>query len=283
MNEKLQYASMLEIPVSTCSVTKLPTGKKIATKKRKFTEEQVKSMLMEKINNEEEISYRLNQFDDENEQNNSMQENMSSDIFDNENLIDFDKQNNENERDYSLKTNGGKKAKGFSVIGMQLVIIGILLATIFITNVLFIDSGINVFLRGIFEDDAPVVEQVTDQRIYSEFAPVISMGDNSELGLDNGIISFNGEGSIYAPCDGNITNIINNEDGTYSIEISHSDNFMSIINGIEHIYVNVGDAVYKNIPVGYLEADGASICFKNNLGEIIKGYQITDGLVQWAI
>ena len=55
MNEKLQYATMLEIPVSTCSITERSSGKKRRTHKKKVNHEQVKKQLMDKINGEEKV------------------------------------------------------------------------------------------------------------------------------------------------------------------------------------------------------------------------------------
>ena len=52
MNEKLQYASMLEIPVNTCNVT-VRTGK-ARKKKKKVDDEQIKSKLISKVNAEVE-------------------------------------------------------------------------------------------------------------------------------------------------------------------------------------------------------------------------------------
>jgi hypothetical protein len=71
------------------------------------------------------------------------------------------------------------------------------------------------------------------------------------------------------------------EDGTFDIEIMHSDNFKSVISGMEYVYVEQGQTVYKTIPVGYLEANGAKVCFNDGQGQVITNYQIEDGLVKW--
>ena len=48
MNEKLQYASMLEIPVNTCSVT-VRSGKARKKRSKSPDTEQVKSKLINKV------------------------------------------------------------------------------------------------------------------------------------------------------------------------------------------------------------------------------------------
>ena len=50
MNEKLQYASMLEIPVSTCNVTYKPTKKRRFGRKKSAATEDVKKELLKKVN-----------------------------------------------------------------------------------------------------------------------------------------------------------------------------------------------------------------------------------------
>ena len=63
MNEKLQYASMLEIPVSTCNVSVKPAKKRLFSKKKKVNHEQVKEQLVKKVNQLEsdgELAVQLN-------------------------------------------------------------------------------------------------------------------------------------------------------------------------------------------------------------------------------
>ena len=55
MNEKLQYASMLEIPVSTCNISSVKPKRKRFIRKKKVNDEQVKQQLLEKINGQEMV------------------------------------------------------------------------------------------------------------------------------------------------------------------------------------------------------------------------------------
>ena len=153
-----------------------------------------------------------------------------------------------------------------------------LIATIFLTNAVYADSGINVFLRGVFGTETASV----DLREYDEFAPVIAMGNN-KVSLEEGVISYAGEGSVYSACDGVVQSLVKGDDDKYTLEIAHSNNFKSIISGIERVYVAEGDTVKAKIPVGYLEADGATMCFMGSDGAIISNYQLENDMVVWAV
>ncbi len=273
MNEKLQYASMIEMPINTCNITSLTTKRKRAKRKRKVSEEQVKAELIEKINNEStNLSVQYENY--ENEQSEPLnelkvQENNEQPELIEQSAIVYETQNKK----------FTKKPFKVTVIGVQLMIIGLLVATILVTNALFEDSGINVFLKSVFLSE----QAQTDTRHHSDFAPVIAMGDNEQLVLEQGVITFKGKGSVYAPCDGKVVDVTKNEQGSFDIKIMHSDNFTSVISGVEYSYVQQGQKVYANIPVGYLEDNGASICFNDSLGNVITDYQIDNGLVKWAV
>ena len=260
MNEKLQYASMIEMPIDTCTITQI-TRKKKRVKKNKLQEEQVKEQLINKIN-----------LDQEEQGKNLLEQGAEENVYNNE--FETQEQNTVSVYEGAKET---KKPFRVTVIGVQLAVIGLLVATILLTNALFADSGINVFLRGVFGSE---VAQ-TDTRTQYDFAPVIAMGNNEELSLEQGIISFEGQGSVYSPCDGEVLSVTQMEDGTFDIEIMHSDNFKSVISGMEYVYVEQGQTVYKTIPVGYLEANGAKVCFSDGQGQVITNYQIEDGLVKW--
>lgn len=307
MNEKLQYATMLEIPVSTCSVSSAPVKKKGAGRKKKVNPEEVKEKLLKKINSEQ-VSEQIESPKDQSGQVLKAQEyqeligekvceekEQTAEQGEKDNLLDakpvMDEEKSEQEIDSVEETitedctatvskaEIKKKEKfKFSIISVQLAIIGVLVATIFLTNALFIDSGINVFLRGVFGTETATV----DARTFKNFTPVVAMGDNDGVLLNDGIISFAGEGSVYAPCDGKVTSIVKENDGQYTIEITHSKNFKSVLFGVEHVYVELNDTVYRNIPVGFLETGSASMCFKGENGDIIGGYQLVGDTVVWA-
>lgn len=262
MNEKMQYATMLEIPECTCNVSSRHIKKKKIKKSKKENKlkgEQIKQEVLDMVNAEQQAT------DEQAEQNQT--------------LLEAENQILEQSDSASVYPYKPKKAKKFklSIIGAQFAIIGFLVATILLTNALYADSGINVFLRGVFGTEKVEV----DTRTFDEFSPIISMGDNDGVVLSEGVISYSGKGSVYAPCDGVVSGVIQTENGKFEIEIKHSENFKTVISDIEHLYVAEGDKVYGKIPVGYLQPDGASICFKNDAGLILDNYQIVDNMVVW--
>ncbi len=261
MNEKLQYASMLEIPVSTCNISAVKPKKKRLSRRKKVNDEQIKEQLLQKINEQDALDKRP-----------LLQEGEQAESL-------MNQSNFEQEQETATVYQNKPKKRGFSIIGVQLAIIGVLIASIFLTNAVYENSGINVFLRGVFG----VETQTVDTREFDDFAPIISMGDNYDLSLEEGVISFAGKGSVYSACDGIVENVIKGEDDKYTLEITHSENFKSVISGIERIYVSEGDVVKAKIPVGYLEPDGATMCFFGSDGEIIENYQIENDMVVWAV
>lgn len=282
MNEKLQYATMLEIPVNTCNVTFKQPKRRKTKRRRKQNLEEVKEQLLTKINDEQfgetiapvEISEQA-LLDSETITDNQIEvtaDEQGSLVSDEENIEELTAQVHVAEK---LKKRYRFK---FSVIGAQLAIIGVLIATIFLTNAFYADSGINVFLRSVFGGGQTQV--AVDSRKFDEFTPVIAM--DGEYTLENGVTSFVGEGSVYSPCDGKISSVVKGEDGKFIIEITHSTNFKSVLSGIDYAYAGVDDIVYGNIPVGYVRS-GATMCFTDSDGSVISNYQINDNTVIWAV
>ncbi len=262
MNEKMQYASMLELPVCTCNITSKPVKKKRlrkSKKENKVSDEQIKQEVLDMVNAEQEKTQ-------------IQEEELLEEAVPTELAV-------EQENSSTVYPYTPKKAHKFkvSIVGVQLVIIGFLVATILLTNAIYADSGINVFLRGVFGTERVEV----DTRTHQEFSPIISMGDNYDITLNDGVITYSGQGSVYSPCDGVVSGVIETENGKFEIEIKHSENFKTVISDIERLYVSLGDKVYRKIPVGYLQADGATICFKNEVGSILEDYHITNNTVVW--
>ena len=272
MNEKLQYATMLEIPVSTCSVTFKPIKKKLFTKKKKVDHEEVKKELLDKINAQQDFALQDSQV--------QIQSEIQQPILEQVEQEQVDLSITDQPTQMVNTTNNPKKKKfRISIIGVQLAIIGVLIATIFVTSAIYPTSGVNVFLRNVF--GTQTVAQ-TDDRIYADFAPVINLFDDELPVISDGVITFSGKGSVYAPCDGKISAITKLENGKYDIEITHSENFKSVLTGIDFAYAGLDDMVFSNIPVGYVTA-GATMCFKGIDDALILDYQIIEDTVVWAV
>ena len=284
MNEKLQYAKMLEIPTSTSSITFKPSKKRRRLFKG-LLGEQPKEMLIDKVNssieNEELVS----------------QESLSDQpLVQTDNAQEFEQVNefqteevmldaiSDQEQDYVKITRTDKVKKKFrlkfSIIGVQVAVIVALLATIFITNTVMPNSAINTFLNGGVVSQTSIVE---DARLYSDFDPSLPTENSNGITIEQGIMSFSNSGSLYSPCDGRITGLLKAEDGTYTMEITHSENFKTVFTGLNFAYASVGDSVYSNLPVGYVSGDGAKMCFYDGENQTITDYELKDNDIKWVV
>ncbi len=272
MNEKLQYAEMLEIPVNTCNITYKPPKKRRGKIKKK--DDEVKSELIDKVNATEM------QIDPDSAEE-TMQDSVENiDNAESQTLVPVSEVTEEENNSLTVNIHKAEKKKRkfkFGVIGAQLTIIGALVATIFLTNALYADSGINTFFKGVFASK-PV--ETVDAREYAEFAPVINAGET--LTLENGVIATEHTGSLYSPCDGKITEISVGEDGKYSVEISHSDNFKTVVSGLQFVYGEKGSDVFTNVPVGYVAEVGATFSFYGSSGAITN-FTLNENTVVWAV
>jgi len=277
MNEKLQYARMLEIPVNTCTVTYKPIKKRVKKQKNKVDDEKVKAELLDKINSMEDSSSSGPTPTETSEGGEIL-----SSVTTTGNPVQGEAGSEEVKPQIETITTSIKSVtkakpvrKKFGVIAVQLTVVGVLLATIFITNALFENSGINAFMKSVFSTGK--VEEVLD---FDDFAPVINA--NGGLTLADGVISLDGEGSMYSPCDGTVQSVAKLEDDTYELTILHSENFKSVISGLTHVYVGEGDVVKSKIPVGYFYEDTASICFMNG-DVLLTDFVIDNNSVIWAV
>lgn len=250
MNEKLQYAEMLDMPIETSTITykRIKARRK---KKRKNDAEAVKNELINKINDIKDDS-----------------------AF--ENTGDGIKETVEKDETSSVKPLEKKKRKfKIGVIGVQVAVLCALVATVFLTNALIPDSGINSFIKGVFNGRQDTV----DTRVYTDFAPVIKNGVIDSEGK----INLTAKKSAYSPCEGTVEKVTLAEDKTYTIEIKHSQNFKTVFTGLKHVYVGSGDKVVSTIPVGFVEAEGATMCFIGSDGAAIVNFTLDGSAVVWAV
>lgn len=259
MNEKLQYATMLEIPVNTANISLKPSKKRRKVKKQSEQVDAVKEELMQKVNSE---SDKMEKTETENVQvaeENALLENNSEEYV-----------------SASVSKKRKKPVFRFSAIAVELVAVFALIAAIFLTNAFYENSAINVFMKKVF---SPSVTETVQEKTYTDFAPVMNF--NGDVSLDGGVISCTGSGSVYAAADGKVSSVVKEDDGTYTMNIAHSGLFSSKISGLSYAYLGEGDAVFGNIPVGYVK-DGFTMCF-NSGDAVITDYSIDGSAVLWAV
>ena len=249
MNEKLQYADMLEIPVSTTSIT-YKKIKRTRKNKEKPTTEDIKNQLIEKVNSPLEQTQ--------------------------EELV------NQEENSAIEQTEVSKKRKVFSFVSLQLCIIGMLVAVILVSTAVNPNSGINVFFNQVFGTSQN--QTTVDERTFEEFAPVFSIdGTGLEYVVEEGTTTVTGSGSVYCPVSGIVEAVTLDGEGKYSITVSHSENFSSIISGLTYCYAQVGEQVKQKIPVGFSTEKTYNLCFLDGNDAVLTGYQIVDNQVVWGV
>lgn len=269
MNEKLQYAEMLNIPVNTSTVTYKPHRKNLFKKKKDV--EKVKDELISKIN-----SGALN--------NPPQNEEYKADNTAAEEQIIVDDEPIVVPQSYTPTVSivkGKKKRREIkvNVIGIELAVIGILAAIICLTSALVPTSGINVFFKEVFSS-SPI--ETVDMRTYEDFKAALPVS-STNLKLDGGIMTISGNTTVYSPCDGKVTDLnYDKETKKFDMVITHNDNFKTVIKGVDYAYSEIGGSVFSNIPVGYVK-ESATLCFTDGENAVITDYGITDGAVVWAV
>ena len=280
MNEKLQYATMLEIPVNTANVAYKPVKKRRIFKKKQKSPDAVKEELLLKVNAESEMQEALTEdksAESDTETFADVSKTSAEEILPQEDTAEetVEETTEENYVSASVRKKKRKPFFKFSVISAEIVAIAVLVGAIFLTNALYSDSAINVFMRKVFS-----VESAAAEKTYKDFSPVMNF--NGDVSLDNGVISYAGSGAVYAPADGTVSSVVKEEDGSYTMNVAHSAVFSSTISGLSYAYLGEGDSVFGNIPVGYVKDGGLTMCF-NSEDSIITDYVIENNAVLWAV
>ena len=235
MASDLDYAKMIEIPLNTC---------KYQTKKGKslFKKKKIISLINKKLKDEKPKDSHLS-------------DNFNLNLYKNEGAaktkINHTKKESKNDSSSStpnLPTVYVDKKEKFknALISAQVVAIFVLVSAIILTNVFWENSGMNTLFKSVFGSE----QIATDNRSYNDFSLYLPVkGDN--VNLNNGAIEIVGSYSLYPICDGKVSKVQNESDGSYTITLAHSDNFFSVIEGVNLVYFSVGEEVSRHLPVGY--------------------------------
>ncbi len=246
MNEELNYAEMLEIPVETVTVNR----KERKHPKEAETDETLREQLVEQVN------------DRVSEEENDPAYAESTPI----------------EREEKPVKNKARFTKRL-ILG-EFIAVCALCATIFLTNIFMTNSAINTFVRGLFNGNA----STADARTYSDFTltPVVNEYTDAEITVSNtGVMSFTAKCSVYPPCDGTVTAINGNEETGYTISLKHSDSFTSIISGINTVFCAEGDKVKNNIPVAYTNGESSVHVMFYSGDSLLNCYTVGEGGIAW--
>ena len=178
--------------------------------------------------------------------------------------------------DIPVRSNGKKKKKfRFDVVYAEGVAVFLLAVTILLTNIFWENSGMNRLFKSAFGDGQTVQ---TDTRTNVNFNAQSPSGE-MEVTLDKGVMVFSGKGSLYPVCDGKVASVVE-EDGKYTITLKHSDVFKTVISGVDFVYADQGDDVFKYVPVCYVNGGDAKVSMYNK-DVLVTNYAVEGGSIVW--
>jgi hypothetical protein len=309
MNEEIEYAEMLEIPVSTVNIVrKNQRRKKVKAHNNEETNAQIPpaelpiSPLKESVI--AQVNDRLNEPENPLTEENTPIENQP--ILENDGRLDFDPiperidtvrlysaeetgawrdtlrpqdytLNNENEGGrYALNYKNHKNKALKIALNTEFIAACALCGAIFLTNVFMPNSAINTFFRSIHSASAV---NGSDTRHYTDFtlSAVVSDLSDTELSLSpTGILSFTDDCCVYPTANGKVSAISQNADGTYTVKVSYTDTFTGVFNGLDFVYYGEGDSVLSNVPLGYTDGENEVQVTMYSGGVLLNCFQLTE-------
>ncbi len=241
--QDLDYAEMLEIPVSTVTVTK----KKSFFRRKEQPRDDLKERVVSSVNE------RVGAY------------------VEGEDLSDPPKKQSEK----SLRF--GKDRESAVLFG-EIAAVCLIAMAIFLTNIFMPNSAINTFISSLVNPAEEVVEPDYSQLTLSSVVGVNSQAD--VVMSDDGILSFTAEGTVYPVCDGTVASVVAQND-TYIVKIAHTSNFSSVVTGLTNVYQSVGDKVYGNLPFAYSNGQGEVTVSLFDGEELISGVTLSGTVPVW--
>ncbi len=253
MNEEIEYAEMLEIPVSTVNVVQKRSRKK--SKKNERLEESLIDKINEKIGRGEA-------------EEKAEEETVYSD----------------GERAYISPVREIERAKENKahkiVLGAEFAMACVLCGGIFLTNVFMPTSAINTFFRSFS------AQKETNARSYSDFTLSGIAGDYSDAEVSvssAGVLSFTAKGHVYPAADGEVSSVVQNADGSYDLRVAYAEDFYGVVSGLDVVYYEAGATVKANIPVGYSNGENAVRMTLYAGGELLTCFTVDEaGNLIWT-
>lgn len=246
MEQELDYAEMLEIPVSTVNVVK--KKRLFPRKPPEATGEELKEQVVETVN-----------------------ERMGAYVA-SEDLTEPEKPK---KRRFAINF---KKDKAGAVLLAEAVAVGAIALAIFLTNVFMPNSAINSFIASFSE------EQKESEPTYNEFvlSPVVGMSSEAQPVLDEeGVIRFTAESFVYPVCDGVVKLVENGEDGV-TVRISHTSAFSSVVTGLSEVYYGLGAEVAAGVPMAFSDGSREVTVSMYNGDKLLNCYTLSGVVPVWT-
>ncbi|MBR2340834.1 MAG: hypothetical protein IKA72_00285 [Clostridia bacterium] len=265
MNEEIEYAEMLEIPVSTVNVIRKSKTRAQAQ------ETALKEETISRVN--ERFSTPYATYASEFFENSQLDENQNEEGM---------YENNQNETRQKHQDFDKKHILGERILKAEFTLACALCLGIFLTNVWVQDSAINTFFRSITPQT-----QVADARNYTDFtlSSILGEGSDAEMTLSpTGILTFVDEGCVYPTADGTVSSVVKGEDGKYTVQIAHTESFSGVIVGLDYVYYEVGQTVKHNVPIGYSKGENEVQVTMYSDGNLLNCFAVTeDNALSWIL
>ncbi|MGN1061028.1 MAG: hypothetical protein ACI4QN_04770 [Candidatus Coproplasma sp.] len=243
-NEGLEYAQMLEIPVSTVNVVK----KKSLFARKAKAQEDLKSDVIESVNGRMEDALP----EGEN----------GSFVY---------------AEDVSSPVNPVKKKDRLGAIIICEAVIACLIATgIFLCNFFLPNTAINTFVGNLTAVEAK-------ETPYNEFtltSPVSETSEATVAATADGVLHFTEKTSVYPLCDGKVSSV-SESNGVYTVKIEHTSSFCSVVTGLTTVYSGVGEQVKGNLPFAYSNGDNEVRISMYDGETLLNCYTLTGAVPVW--
>ena len=307
MNEEIEYAEMLEIPVSTVNVVRKRRSRK---RKSAQTGEQtavsapqnpdLKETVIAQVNGkledgtQEQVTAQADLFAESANSSGSVLFDDIPERIDTVRLYsaheqpllgrdtqlypeDYILDGEENEGGMYATNENSRRGRAVKIaLGVEFAAACALCGAIFLTNVFMPTSAINTFFRSLTKTGEVV--QI-DERGYADFtlSPVVSELSDAEMNLsDTGILTFTDACCVYPAADGEVSAITQNEDGSYTVKLTHSQSFTGVIEGLQTVYYAIGDEVKSNVPLGYADGEREVQVTMYSEGALLNCMYLTD-------
>lgn len=265
MNEEIEYAEMLEIPVSTVNVIR----KNVKKRKAEAGENRgLKEETISRVNGKITPPYATLS----NEYFESLQneENASGENTNQEGMYE---PSEEYIPEYPAPLTRKEKVKE-TLLKAEFGLACALCLGIFLTNVWMPESAINTFFRSLVPE-----KEVVDERDYTDFtlSSILGAGSEAEMTLSpTGILTFTQEGCVYPTADGTVSAVSQDENGKYTVTIAHTDSFSGVIDGLDYVYYEIGQTVKHNVPVGYSNGENEVQVAMYSDGNLLNCFSVTE-------
>lgn len=243
LHEGLEYAQMLEIPVSTVNVVK----------KRSLFGRRAKQQVDLKDDVIQSVNGRMGDFS----QTDSPTFTYAEDVSD-------------------VHVPQKKKDSMGAIIICEAVVACLIAAGIFLCNFFIPNTAINTFVGNL----TAIETQETSYKEFTLTSPVSETSDATISTTSDGVLYFTEKTSVYPLCDGEVASVTLSG-GTYTVKIEHTSSFCSVVTGLDTVYSSVGEQVKGNLPFAYSDGENEVRISMYDGETLLNCYTLTGAVPVW--